>query len=62
MTLAGDVDKQITGLLNIASLAVSPDGQTIAAGGEDGAYVARVWRVSEGTHVRLYDPEQDPER
>jgi WD40 repeat protein len=55
-TLAGHRDQHITGLATIASLAVSPDGTMIAAGGADGtyspAYVARIWRVSDGTTLQ----------
>ena len=58
VTLAGHIDRQITGIANVAALAVSPDGQTIAAAGVDGtftpAYIARTWRVSDGATLHTF--------
>ncbi len=52
----GVVDQQMFDLAAISSLAVSPDGTMIAAGGSDGAYspgyVTRLWRASDGAPLQ----------
>ena len=56
VTLAGHIDRSLFGLLRINAIDVSPDGQSIVAGGLDGAfspfYVARIWRVSDGAAMQ----------
>ena len=56
VTLAGHVDRELSGLQSVGALAVSPDGKTIAAGGLDGAFtpyfVTRLWRVSDGATLQ----------
>jgi len=58
VTLAGHIDRQLTGLSSVFALAASPDGQTIAAAGVDAAfspaYVARTWRVSDGATLHTF--------
>ena len=59
VTLAGHIDRQITGIANVSALAVSPDGQTIAGAGADGTftpgYIARTWRVSDGETLQTFN-------
>jgi WD40 repeat protein len=56
VTLAGHIDRSLFGLSSVTAIAVSPDGESIVAGGVDGAYspyyVSRIWRVSDGAALQ----------